>query len=142
MGKLQEKNLTSFFCILEINLEQSDSEPDPFVRVTEPKIRIRTTISRIPDTANNRTISSDIWSVGEESIAIFQFITWHASSEFFQKFKQNPSEKSSNEQKDVSNATTFNTALFSLVNILFQEEKKMLHINQQNEKYKRYYLRY
>jgi hypothetical protein len=43
-----KKNL--FFCILKINEERS---PDPLVRSTDPGIRIRTNMSRIPNTAKD-----------------------------------------------------------------------------------------
>jgi hypothetical protein len=40
--------------------------------------------------SNNATIPSDIWSIGKEPIAMFEFTTWHASfTDFFIQLRRN-----------------------------------------------------
>jgi hypothetical protein len=39
--------------------------------------------------SNNATIPSDIWSLGKELLAMFEFTTWNASfPDFFIKFRR------------------------------------------------------
>jgi hypothetical protein len=41
--------------------------------------------------SNNAKIPTDIWSVGKEPIAMFEFTMWHASfTDFFIKLRHNP----------------------------------------------------
>jgi hypothetical protein len=39
--------------------------------------------------SNNAIVASDIWTVGKESIAMFEFTTWHTSlADFFKKLRR------------------------------------------------------
>ncbi len=53
VGKLKEKNMKKIIFFFGIRTKESDPDPNPtlLVRSTDPGIRIRTKISRIPNTA-------------------------------------------------------------------------------------------